>query len=164
MSGLLLDPRGVCIIRGKDFPNAVRGQLAAADLGLVPPACFKRFRSWNSSLKGTFHQDLQTGALTISSISACQCSFGEGRFPKPSRGAPGVQSAAMPLLCISSKMAAGVTQVAEKKGSAVRGSLTVIAFVAGVLPLRAKATLLEFTTSLDICWPAPDQSSMADEP
>lgn len=69
----------------------------------LSPCLFEKIRSSNSSLKGTFHQDLQTGALTISSISTCQCSFGEGRFPKPSRGA-GVQCAAMPLF---SKMAAG---------------------------------------------------------
>lgn len=37
---------------------------------------------------------------------------------------------------------AGVTQEAEKRGNAVRGSLFVVAFVAGVLPFIVKARCL----------------------
>lgn len=41
VSGLLLDLGGVCIIGGKDFLNARRGQLAATALGLVPRPVLK---------------------------------------------------------------------------------------------------------------------------
>lgn len=43
VSGSLLDFRGVCIIEGRDFLNAVCGQLAAAPPWPCPLACFKRF-------------------------------------------------------------------------------------------------------------------------
>lgn len=138
MSGLLLDPRGVCIIRGKDFPNAVRGQLAAADLGLVPLPV-----QIDSLLEFFPERNISSGFTD----RCCHHLINIGLSVLIWRGPiPEALSWGRHTVCSNAAVfqdGGGVTQVVEKKGSAVRGSLTVVAFVAGVLPFRVKAHCLK---------------------
>lgn len=125
------------MIGGKDILKALRGQLAAPALGLVPGPVWK-----DSLLKFFPERNVSSGFTDRCShhLIHLVLSVARAEFWALSRGRPTLRSDAAVIFF---QDGAGVTQEAEKTGSAVSRSLFVVAFVAGVLPFRVKACCLK---------------------
>lgn len=163
VSALLLDLGGVWIIGGKDFLRAVCGQLAATALGLVPQPVLE-----DSLLRFLPERNISSGFTDRCShhfISIGLSVHYWARADPWARSTPAYSPHVLFYIYFPKMAPVGVggTQEAEKKGSAVRGSRFVVAFVAGVLPFRVKARCLKLQPVLTSAGLKSDQSSITDE-